>query len=194
MDLKDAYGAISVAIGIFGILPYIFTYIKGQTKPHAFTWLSWSLLSLTQFLTMHDTEAGAGAWVFFVTVFTYLGIGLTSLKWGDRTRTRGDYMALGISVSAALILFFVNGYLTALLVAFVGDAFAFAPTIRKSWNKPHEENSLAYWFGALMYIFSFLALADYTFLTAFAPVSLVLLNVGAAGCILLRRRIITKRD
>ena len=194
MDFKDAYGAISVAIGIFGILPYIFTYIKGQTKPHAFTWLSWSLLSLTQFVTMHETEAGAGAWVFFITIFTYLGIGVTALKWGDRSRTRGDYAALAISVCAALILFFVEDYLTALLVAFVGDAFGFMPTIRKSWRKPHEENSLAYWFGALMYVFSFMALTDYTFLTTFAPVSLVLLNMAAASCILLRRSILTKRD
>lgn len=162
------------------MVPYIFSFYKGRTKPHAFTWLAWSLIGFMQFIAMHEVNAGAAAWVHLSASGIYMLIALAAFRWGDLERKTTDYVALGLCLVAGACVFYLENYLLTLLVALFADVLAYIPTVRKIWARPHQEASSAYWLGGLMYCFALLALDSYSFTSMVTPVSLLLISVGTA--------------
>lgn len=190
MDLKDAFGALAIATSFIGILPYVISFYKGQTKPHAYSWLAWAGLGFIQYMGMVNNHAGAGSWIHLSSCILYLLIGLAALKWGDRERKLADYVALTFCLGAGLIVIFLENYLMALLLAIFADMLAYVPTWRKIWKRPHEEDASIYWLGALMYVFSSLAIGNPNSATLVTPLSLLLFSGGTGVVIAFRRRTI----
>ena len=59
---REFLGTLSVLIGIVGYIPYFRGIFSGRTKPHAFSWLVWAVLTATGFFIQLSEGGGAGSW------------------------------------------------------------------------------------------------------------------------------------
>jgi hypothetical protein len=180
MDIKTILGLIAVVIGFIGYADYVRDIFRGNCKPHLFTWIIWLCVTSIALLGQLSDNAGAGAWTTIFGVIFCLFIVSLSFKYGSKTRYKSDYYCL-IGVGFAMTLYFITHTLvwSVLLISMI-DVMGFIPSIRKSLKNPHNENATLYQLCSIRDIFSIFALSHISFLTAFYPICLFIIN-GSFG-------------
>jgi len=63
MDIKTLFSITAIVISFSNAVYYLYTVYYGKTKPHAYTWLIWTLVLAIIWLAQISDNAGAGAWV-----------------------------------------------------------------------------------------------------------------------------------
>jgi len=58
MDYKVILGTVAVVMALYSYVPYIKDIFAGKTKPHAFTWLIWGLLTSIAFFGQMADRGG----------------------------------------------------------------------------------------------------------------------------------------
>ena len=175
MSLKLFLGILSLVFAAIAYYSYFRNMAAGRTKPHAFSWLVWGLLSGTGFFAHEGAHAGIGAWATGVTSVVSLTICAVALKIGATRPTRFDWSLLSMALLSLLLLFAVKNEVAALLLTLIALIAGFAMNIRKAYHKPAEENATAFWLNTLKFVPAIFALAHFTFLTVAYPL------VAAAG-------------
>ncbi len=61
-DFKVILGLIAIAMTIWAHIRYLLTTIKGENRPHIFTWIIWTFLTFIAFAVQWAGNAGPGAW------------------------------------------------------------------------------------------------------------------------------------
>ena len=190
MNYFEIMGAIALIIGIVSYIPYLISIKKGQTKPHAFSWLIWGLLTAIAFFAQMTAGAGAGAWVTgFTAAISFIIVGFALFK-GEKNITRSDWITFIAALAAIPLWYFTKNPLYAVVLITVIDALAFYPTFRKSWHKPHEENAFTFTLSAFKFFFATLGLEEFTVTTSLYPLSLVLMNGLFVAMIMWRRKVL----
>ena len=59
-EYKVLLGALAIVIGIFAYIPYLRDLWRGKTKPHAFSWIIWGIMTSTGFFASMSRGGGAG--------------------------------------------------------------------------------------------------------------------------------------
>lgn len=188
MDLKVIIALIAVAMTVVGYFFYFRDIFANKTKPHAFSWLVWALLTGIAFFGQLTDDAGPGAWVTATTAaLAFIIFGL-AIKKGEKDITRSDKWNL-LGAGAALVLWFITSdpLLSVILITVV-DFLGFMPTIRKSYHKPHEETLIHYVLAGLKFVLAIIALDNYTLVTWLYPASLVAANLFFVFMLVVRRR------
>ena len=169
-------GGVSVLLAVIGYGYYIRNTLTGHTRPHALTWLVWSVLNTFVFFEQTVAGAGAGAWVTLTAGFANFVIFLLALRHGERTITRFDWLC--IALVSGMLLFWTQFQDPNATVLFASTVFLLGllPTIRKAMRNPHEETAIEYAMAAIKFFLALFALESFTFSTAFYPLSLVIAN------------------
>lgn len=180
-------GYFSLLISTISYVIYIRDIIRGKTKPHAFSWLVWSILGLSVFVIQTTEGAGPGAWVNGYAGLSCAFIFLLTLKFGERNIVKADWLFL-MSASLAYLLWLVTKQaLLSIVLLTTIDFFGFLPTYRKSYHKPWEETANMYWLSAVKYAVSLFAISTLSLVNVFYPIVLVLLNGLFAAMLHVRR-------
>ncbi|OGG53175.1 hypothetical protein A2851_03635 [Candidatus Kaiserbacteria bacterium RIFCSPHIGHO2_01_FULL_53_29] len=187
-DYHIVLGFISVVVGILGYIPYFRDIYRGKTKPHVFTWVIFALLNAIVFFGQVSAGAGAGAWVSAITVLGCSAIALTAFFRGEREITKTDWLCFIGALLGIVLWRITDEPLTAVVVVTVVDVFAFAPTFRKSYMKPHEETISTYVLSTLKYVLGIAALGSFNATTLLFPVAVCLLNSSLVTMLFIRRR------
>jgi hypothetical protein len=187
MTIAAIFGILSVAAMLAARLTYFSSIWKGKTRPHAFSWLIWGVISLIGFAAQFAEGAGAGSWARGFGAFTcFLLVGI-SLFRGEKNITRTDWITLFVALSAIPLWLVTQTPLWSVVLVCLIDTAGYLPTIRKSWTKPQSESALSYSLGALGALLALLAIENYTVATWLYPAVLVTSN-GAMALFLLNRR------
>jgi hypothetical protein len=187
-SLHEIFGALAVIVGVLGQAVYIRSILRGETKPHLFTWLVWGTLGMIGFAAMVYDKAGPATWALGATAMLCLITSLLSLKYGEKTFTRGDKIALFTSMSAIIPWLLTDDPLGSVILISIIDIVAFYPTIRKSWSKPGEESLFAYNLGSLKFGLTVLAISNFTLTNALYPAAIVFINTAFVIMCLIRRK------
>ena len=187
MEYKLILGWISIVIAVIGYVPYFVDIFRGKTKPHAFSWLVWGLLTGIAFVAQVVDGGGYGAWVTGLTSVVTIAIFILALLKGTRDIKRFDWMALSVCFLGIAIWGITKEPLYSVILVTVVDAVAFVPTFRKSFMRPGEETVSLFFLSALKFIIGIIALEHYSVVTWLYPASLVLAN-GAFVLLLIVRR------
>lgn len=167
---------------------YISRTLKGEVKPHLFSWGIWAALCLIAFAAQWSEDAGPGMWQ---TAFWALGLSfitiLAFLK-GDRNYTRSDWLCLAFSLLAIPLWVFTKTPLWSVLLITLIDCVASIPTFRKAWAKPHEESSRTFAMAGVICALSLVSLEVFNVITSFYVFTITLLNFLLAFMILYRRK------
>ncbi len=184
----EIIGFAAVALGIVSQGIYLVSIFQGKTKPHLFTWLVWTIISGIGYAAQVHDNAGPGAWVMGLTCLCSAYTAILCLKYGEKTFTRGDKIALCSSLFAILPWMMTEDPLGSVILISIIDVVAFYPTIRKSWMKPDEENLTSYNLASGKLIISVFAMTNLTVTTALYPVAIVFINTVFVVMCLVRRK------
>ena len=175
-------------MALVSYIPYIRNMLSGKTKPHAFSWLVWGVLTAVAFVGQVSEGAGPGAWVTGFTAFVSFFIFITALKTGEKDITKSDWLSL-IGAGVAMLLWWATSDpLVAVVLITLIDALGFYPTFRKSYSKPYQETAITFAISGLKFIVAIFALENLTPVTWLYPASLVLMNGIFVVMLMIRRK------
>ncbi len=175
-------------LALVAYIPYIQDTIRGSTKPHIYSRVIWTILWAVTTILQWQDGAGAGAWVtWWVTVTCVIVVILALRQWGERDITRGDTIALILSLLSIVVWLWLKNPLWAMIIVLVAEALSFYPTLRKSYMKPFEETLSWYAMAAVRSVFAIWALSQFTRITVMYPAFLILVCGGTVVYIMVRR-------
>ena len=185
-DYKSWLGLIAVALTVYAYIPYLRGIYAGTTKPHLFTWIVWSVVTLIAVIIQIVEGAGAGAWPTVIAALICFWITYLSITRGSKDIKKIDWFFL-ISSLCAIPLWIItnNPAWSALLVTGIEIVASFS-TIRKSWTAPEHEVMLTYGLNTFRYVLSIIALASFSVATLAFPLGMVFMNALIFGVLLLR--------
>ncbi len=188
MTAKDLYAIAAIALMLFSRGTYFTSIMKGRTKPHAFSWLIWGVISSIGLAAQIAEHAGPAAWVRGVGCVTCFLI--VALCWfrGERDIRRADWITLCIAFLAIPLWVITKTPVWSVILVCLIDTSGYIPTARKVWRKPKEETPFSYIFSCLGAFLSLLAIENYTPSTWLYPLVLTCSNILMAGFIFIRRR------
>ncbi len=192
ISLKDILGGIAVGLGLTAYIIYIHSTLKDKIKPHAFSWLLWTLTTAIVFAAQVLRGGGAGSWSTGFTCIVCLAIGIISFFKYDKAYTLSDILFIGVALLALLPWFFTeNPTASVVLIASI-DVLGYGPTLRKSYYYPDEEKAISFGLNSAKHFVAFLALQNYVVATWIYPVSQVFMNGLVVVLILIRRKQLSK--
>jgi len=192
MTLKDMFGLLSLVLSVVSYVPYARSIFVANTKPHAFTWLVWGAVMAIAFVAQLLDKAGAGSWATGLSAAFCLGIGVVALFRGEKHITRGDWIALVITLLAIPLWVVTSDPLWSVLLVTGIDAVAYYPTFRKSYAKPDEGLAFKYVLTVIRYLFSLLALEHYTVVTSVYQLVSIVMEMAIVVMLLWRRAVLKK--
>jgi hypothetical protein len=188
MEYKNILGVLAIVVGFIGYVPYFRAIFNGKTKPHAFSWLVWGILTAIAFVAQVVGKGGAGAWATGFTVVVCFSIFGLSLVKGKKDFPLVDWLCLAGCGVALLLWVITKDPLLAIILITIIDMLAFIPTFRKSFSKPHTETAFTYIMSGLKFLVSLFAIQHISGVTVLYPASLVVTNLGFVVMLSYRRK------
>ncbi len=189
-DNKTIIGIIAIILTFVGYVPYVKDVVQGKTTPHVYTWFIWGLVTAIAYALQVSAGAGVGSWVTLavaIICFFILILGLTRKRDRDEiTKSDTTFFVLSL-VALGLWLIAKQPILSVILISSI-DMLGFAPTIRKSWNKPYSETLFSYELNVVRHGLSIFALQQYNIVTWLYPASWVLANAIFSLILIVRRQ------
>ena len=185
---KIVISVIAVILSFVGYGIYVRDILKRKTIPHAFTFLIWGIASSTTWALQVYGGAGVGSWVTLAASLICIGIFFLSLKYGEKRFTPSDILFLVLALVALLLWLVVKQPVWSVILLVATDVLGFAPTVRKSWNKPYEETLFTWEITAFRHGLSIFALQKFNILTLLYPVTWVFCNALFSLFLIIRRK------
>ncbi len=139
--LEKIAGIISLLA--YGI--YIFTTIKGQTRPSRSTWWILTFVGVVIAWSSYALDSTDNLWIQLSYIIGPGIIAVLSLKYGENAGFQKlDWICLTGALVSILLWVIFNSPIVALLGSIVVDAIGLIPTIKKSYFNPKEEDPTAW--------------------------------------------------
>lgn len=192
MNLKLILSILAGLIAIISFAPYFLDIIHKKTKPHAYTWLIWTI---TQGTALAGLWLGVGGWGF---ISLFIGTGLIffifllSLKYGTHNITKSDTITLIAALIAILIWWQLHNPLLAVLMVSIIDFLGYIPSFKKTFKNPWTETPIFWILSPLSYIITILALDKYNFLTLTYLITVTIADATLLAICVLRRKVVLR--
>lgn len=186
--MKEFIGIITIILSIAGHAPYIADTWRGKTKPHLFTWLTWSIIVAIAFFSQWTAGGGAGSWGTGITGGMVIVIALLAIKKGTRDITFADKLFFIAALLAIIPWYLTKDPTISIIMASFIDACAFVPTIRKTLKDPGSETLTTYSLNLARHSLSIFALANYNLATVLYPGYLLVMNLLMTAIIIIPGR------
>ncbi len=188
---KELLGAVAIALTFIAFFPYIHSILKGKTKPHVFSWVIWGSTTFVVFLAQLADKGGAGAWPIGVSgLITIYVAFLAYIKKSDSTISRTDWMFFIAAMSSLPLWYLTSDPLWAVVVLTLVDMTGFAPSFRKAYIYPFEEQRTFFVIMAVRNLVSILALAHYSLTTILFPLIIAIACLVFVLMVTYRRRVL----
>jgi len=191
---KELLSVIAIALTFAASTPYVYSVLKGTTKPHVFSWVVWGTTTFVVFLAQLEGKGGTGAWPIGVSgVITIFIAMLAYTKRGDVTITKADWLFLVTALSSLPLWYVTSDPLMAVAILTTVDVLGFGPTIRKAYHQPQSEPLNFYALFAIRNLFVIMALEQYSLTTVLFPAVLGLTCLFIITLLIYRRQAIAVR-
>lgn len=186
--MKLSLTILAIVLAIAGYTPYFRDIFKGKTRPHAFTWFIWALLTAIAFFAQLSAGGSFGSWVTGATALISIAITVLALRRGRQDIAKIDWVFLGGCLAALGLWALTKSPTASVVLITLIDALAFAPTFRKSFVRPYSETLITYAVSALKFAIALAALGSFSVATVLYPTSLVVTNGLFVAMVLWRRQ------
>lgn len=188
-EIKALLGGVAVVLSLVAFIPYIRSILRGQTKPHMFSWIIWGLTTFVIFLAQFSDKGGAGTWSIGLSGAIALFIALLAfLRRSDVSITSLDWCFFIAALAAIPLWYMTDNPLSAVIILTTIDILGFLPTVRKAYHKPFEEALPLYVIVNFRNIISIAALENYSATTLLFPVATTAASLPFIAMVLWRRR------
>jgi hypothetical protein len=194
MEYKSIISIVAIILVFFGYAPYIYDTIKGETRPHIFSYLLWSILMGIIFALQLESGGGFGSWVTFFVGLVIFFVFLLSLRNGKRDIQKIDFVFLLLAILAIPLWLVADQPVLSIILLSTIDMLAFVPTIRKSWSDPWSETLSLYTITTFRHGIAIIALTEINIVTALFPATWTIANLLFATMLIVRRKKLRKYE
>ena len=191
MFYNEILSAIAIALTFIAFYPYIHSIIKGDTKPHVFSWVIWGSTTFVVFLAQLEAKGGVGAWPIGVsggiTIFVAI---IAYIKRTDISITRTDWLFFVSAMSSLPFWYFTSDPLWTVVILTTVDVLGFGPTIRKAYSYPYSESLLFFALFTLRNLIVIMALESHSVTTVLFPAAIAAACIALMTMIMYRRRVL----
>lgn len=160
--------------GILAFIPcpfYVYSILKGRTKPDRVTW--WVLTLVSAMITASYYASGARETIWFPAGYTlsFFIVAIFSIKYGDgpvHLHTL-DRVALGGALVSAVVWASLKSPVPALFLNILTELIGLWPTIYKSINRPETEDRTAWVITTIASLVNLFAISEWTLIIATYP-------------------------
>lgn len=193
MIYKNILSAIAIALTILAYFPYIRSILKGETRPHVFSWVVWGISTFIVFLAQLADEGGVGAWPIGISglITLYVAI-LAYTKKSDNTITKIDWLFFILAIASLPVWYLTSNPLLAVVILTAADVLGFGPTFRKAYICPFEEQLMFFVIMTLRNLISITALEHYSMTTVLFPAVIAATCLIFIAMVIHRRRTLTR--
>jgi len=191
MDSARAYiGLAAGALLISASVPYLYSILRGTTRPSRVSWGVWTLVGLVLLASYRASGATDTIWLATGYFVVPLAVFLLSLRYRAPGFSHFDLgcltgALLGIAAWVAL-----RSAPAAVFICIAVDAVGALPTLRKAYSDPLSEDLRAWLIGFGASAVNVLAIGDWTPRISLYPLYSVV-SVGLiAMTLLVRRRVL----
>lgn len=167
---------IASLLAFLGNIPYLQDVVKGRVKPHPYTWLVWSIVSLVVFFGQVVKGAGIGAIPTAASEIFTIIIFLFSLKYGFKNPPTIDKIFLAIALLGLIPWLITKDPTISVITVVTIDLIAFIPTLRKTYCLPKSETPLLYGSNVLRHSLILSTLGAYNIATMLHSISMIITN------------------
>ncbi len=190
MNIKNVFVVIAIVLAIASIAVYLRDMRRGNTMPHPYTWLIWSITQGTASVAMWYGDSG---WVFagyaICTIFVFV-VFLATIGSGYKAITMTDSAILGAAFLAIVVWWQLKQPFLSVLMVSAIDVSGYYYTYKKLYYQPWSETLLT-WIGFVVSgVVSILAIEHYNRLTLTYIVAINVANLGVIAICVYRRRFI----
>lgn len=185
--MKIEFAIAAAVLSIAGNVPYIIEIVRGNVRPHAYTWFVWSLVSGVIFFGQLAKGAGVGAIPTAAAELFTIAIFFLSLRYGFKEIRRIDTVFLVAALLGLVPWALTDDPTISVITVVVIDAIAFLPTLRKTWVEPKSENPILYVMNVARHALSLFSLEAYNIATALHSITMITINTLMTGFILVSR-------
>lgn len=190
MISKELLGYLSLLISAVSYYSYIASTLRHVTRPHAFSWLIWGLLTGIAFFTQVSKQAGPGDWATGFVSLGCLTVALIAVMQGDHDITRSDRLTFSAALCAIPLWYVTHDPLPSVILITGIETLGYYPTFRKSYHRPFEENMLTYTLGIVQLILSLCAMKNYALVVILYPLYVLTANISFVLMLLWRRQVL----
>ena len=171
-----AGGLIVAAVGV----AYIRGIVRGEIRPHPFTWGLWSLLGAIGFAAGLAGGGGVGLAPVGVLMVENLIIFALAMRERSPEEERVHPVLIVIAVVGLVGWLLSGSPALAAVGAVTADFMAAIPTIKKTWRDPSSEPAWLWGVEAVAMALGLAALAHFTLASVLFPAYLVATNCAVA--------------
>lgn len=186
-ELKLLFSVVGGIISVGAFLYYHYSIVRGQTKPHIYTWLVFTLSLAIAFVIQFQNGAWYGAYITLAEFLWCFVVFLLSFKYWEKNITLLDTLCLVLALLSMWLYLALRLDVISTILIILIDLLAIIPTYRKVFWKPQEEAIVFYIISGAVFWFSILWLTQYNFTTYAYPLSVVVLNYLLVVLIAIRR-------
>ena len=192
IGVKTIFAILASLVGAAGVFPYLRDIFLRKTKPHAYSFLVWTITQGTAVAGLWYGNGGWGAIAFSLSIVPVFFTFLFSLKYGTRNITKGDTIILVAALLAIIVWWRLHEPVLSVLMVSIIDVAGYFPTFRKTFKDPWSETVSSWTIFSLSNILSMMALNAYNFLTLAYLVSITIANLVLLAISLARRRVVPR--
>lgn len=188
-QIKNILGLVATFLVFVGYVPYLRDVVKRKTKPHLYSWFLWAFVTFIAFALQVTHGAGSASLVTLAAALMCTAVIVFGIIYKSRVKiVKTDTIFLILAIIAlGLWVIAKQPILSAILTTLV-DLLGFAPTIRKTWNKPYTETLVFYYLNTFRFGLAVLALQNYSVVTTLYPVAWLIANGLFALMLIIRRK------
>jgi hypothetical protein len=155
-----ACAALSTICAVYVGVPYMRTIIRGETKPHQYTWFIFMIMDGIIVVSQYLAGGRLSVLAYFV-YFIYSAIifGL-SLKYGVRNSSSYDRLLLGLALATIVLWALTRNNALAIWLTVLIDSYATTMLILKVRARPSSEPLYLWCIGSAALLFSSLTLLN----------------------------------
>lgn len=190
---KEVLSGVAIALTFVAFGPYVWSIVNGRTKPHVFSWVIWGSVTFIAFLAQLTDGGGAGAWPIGISgIITFFVAVLAYSKRGEIVITRVDWVFFAVAMASIPLWYITSDPLSAIVVLTTLDVIGFAPTARRAYAHPWDEQLRFFTLMGIRNLVSVAALEHYSLTTVLFPAVIAATTAVFVAIVLVRRRVIAR--
>ncbi len=142
--MKELLGGITIFLSLVGYIPYMRDVLKGKTKPHAFSWVIWTLVTFIVGFAQLAAGSGWGAVHNLITGLVGFVILIYALRNKDKDIKKVDIVLFFLALLSIPLWLLTKSPVNAIILITIIDVLAFIPTFRKTWKDPGSVSTSPY--------------------------------------------------
>jgi hypothetical protein len=172
---------MGVAAGVLSLMPcpvYVWSIVKGRTRPDRVTWWVLSLVSGMIVATYGASGARETIWLPIGYTVSFAIVALFSLRYGDGPPHLHvlDRVCLASALLSAVVWWSFNAPLPALVMTIITEFMGLIPTAMKAYKRPVTESQTAWIITTIASLSNLLAVHEWSFAIAAYPIYVFLTN------------------